>query len=170
MRKGTELILSDERITEAYDIGKQRHLCARKNGVYDNQQSGSSWYLVDGEGVCGEMAFAQMVNAPDSEWERIRKVYTLSSENGTDLGDCLYKGLNVDVKTTKYNSGHLIITTSKLHNLADAYALMTGFNGHYIFRGAISKQRIKGGMSKFSLHDNGSIWIHQDHLKSLVAE
>ncbi len=170
MRKGTEVILSDKLITEAYEVGKQRHLLARKNGVHDNQQSGSSWYIVDGEGVCGEMAFAQMTNAPESEWERIRTLQNLSAEKGTDLGDCLYKGLNVDVKTTKYSSGHLIITTSKLNNLADAYALMTGFNGHYVFRGAISKQRIKDEVSKFALHDNGSIWIHQDHLKSLIVD
>lgn len=170
MRKGTEVTLADKLIAEAYDIGKQRHLLARKNGVYDNQQSGSSWYLVDGEGVCGEMAFAQMINAPEPEWERIRTLQNLSAENGTDLGDCKYRGLNVDVKTTKYSSGHLIITASKLNNLADAYVLMTGFNGQYIFRGAISKQRIKDGISKFALQGNGSVWIHQDHLKSLIAD
>lgn len=170
MLKGTQVTLLDELVNQAYEIGKQRHLLARENGVYDNQQSNASWYLVDGEGVCGEMAFAQMINAPESEWERIRAVQNLSAEKGTDLGDCLFKGLNIDVKTTKYDSGHLIITTSKLSNLADAYALMTGFRGQYIFRGAISKQRIKDEISKFSIHANGSIWIHQDHLKSLIAE
>jgi hypothetical protein len=167
MVKGTKVEISEALVEEAYALGKERHLLCRRNGVHDNQQSGGSWYQVDGEGVCGEMAFATLVDADEEEWDRIRKQTIQSAVGGTDTGDCKYKGYNFDVKTTKYATGHLILTQSKLDNLADAYALMVGFRGVYIFAGAISRERILRDMDQFDTRSNGSVWIHQDHLQSI---
>lgn len=168
MYKGTQVELPQSLTKEAYEIGKQRHLNNRSNGVGDRQVSGASYYLVEGEGVCGEFAFAQMINAPEEEWSRIRKISVTSADSQTDFGDCRFGKYNFDVKTTKYNAGHLIVSPNKLDTKIDAYALMVGFNGLYEFRGAISTDRILKEQHLFDKDHTGTLWISQEQLRDLV--
>jgi len=165
--KGTKVEISQELLDEAYAIGKQRHIYNRSRHIQDQQRTGASWYQVDGEGVCGEMAFAQLIDAPNSEWEKIRTVSAKSVANKSDFGDCVYLGKSIDVKTTKYEFGNLIIVNSKLTNLADAYALMTGFRGVYNFRGVILKDTIIKRLHEFEHHHTNSVWIDQKFLTHL---
>lgn len=170
MLKNSKITLSNERFTEAYELGKQRYLSNRSNGVIDQHIGDADWYVMDGEGVCGEFAFAQMINAPQDQWERIREVGTRSACQQSDQGDCSYMGYNFDVKTTKYTNGHLILFQSKLQNLEEGYALFTGFGGEYIFRGAISRERILRDQHLYLKHHTNSIWIHQRFLRELPSQ
>lgn len=167
--KGTRITLPQVLIDEGYDLGKRRHLSNRKNGVEDQCRANTSWYQIDGEGVCGEFAFAQLVSAPQSEWDKIRTISPMSAELQSDQGDCGYLGRSVDVKTTKYATGNLIIVNSKLRNLTDAYALITGFRGEYVFRGAITKEAILANLNLFEHHHTNSVWIDQRFLTDLPS-
>ncbi len=167
--KDTQVRLGDKLTEEAYNIGKQRYLSNRKGGVYNAQISLTNPYILDGEGVCGEFAFAKMVDAPKVEWDRIKNVSTRNVE--TDLGDVAYNHIQFDVKTTKYSGGHLIITKSKLSYLVQAYALFTGYRGDYIFRGAIRRERILAHKNEYHIDKkSGALWIRQDQLSNLPGK
>ena len=167
--KDTQVLLGDKLTEEAYEIGKQRYLSNRKDGVYNAQISLTNPHILDGEGVCGEFAFAKMIDAPKVEWDRIKNVAPRNVE--TDLGDVAYNHMQFDVKTTKYPNGHLIITRSKLSYLVQAYALFTGYKGDYIFRGAISREMILAHKKEYHTDKkSGALWIRQDQLSSLPSK
>ena len=93
---------------------------------------------VDLEGMCGEIAFCKLFNVyPDLDTNR---------EPPHPLHDCiLSNGMRVDVKTTKYENGKLLVDARKGRKTdgVDFYALMTGtFPGPYTFRGFIAKEQI----------------------------
>jgi hypothetical protein len=76
---------------------------------------------VDLEGVCGEIAFYDAIIPP------------------------IPPGIRIDVKTTKYENGKLLVDARKGSKTdgVDFYALMTGqFPGPYTFRGFIAKEHI----------------------------
>lgn len=163
MIKGTVIKLSKTLLDEAYELGRARYENNRQNGVLRNDISGVDPVISDCEGVAGELAFAQMVDADTTETKRIGLT---SSEQGTDTGDVHFNGLNIDVKTTKYASGHLLVYKHKLDNTnVDGYALITGWHGQYVFRGYISKEAIKTG--GFPTLSKNTLWVHQDALKDL---
>lgn len=166
--KNTEVILSEELVKEAYEVGRQRHLSNRKNGVHNLQVARVNPYVIDGEGVCGEFAFAQMVNAPKLEWDRIKEISPRSAEK--DLGDVAYNHIQFDVKATKYATGHLIVSRGKIEYLAQAYALFTGFYGEYLFRGVISRERILKNINNIRKDKGtGALWIPQSMLSDLPS-
>lgn len=93
---------------------------------------------VDLEGMCGEIAFCKLFNVyPDLDTNR---------EPPHPLHDCiLSNGMRVDVKTTKYENGKLLVDARKGRKTdgVDFYALMTGsFPGPYTFRGFIAREQI----------------------------
>lgn len=164
--KNIPINLSEDLVKEAYEIGRQRYLSNRKEGIHNLQVARTNPYVLEGEGVCGEFAFAQMVNAPKLEWDRIRDVSPRSAE--TDLGDVAYNHIQFDVKATKYASGHLIVSRNKIEYLAQAYALFTGFYGEYVFRGVISKKQITHYMDRIKKDKGtGALWIPQSMLCDL---
>jgi hypothetical protein len=162
--KETPIILEESLVKKGYEIGEQRYLNSRANGVHNAQRSNGHWLTLDGEGACGEIAFAQLTGVLDSQWDRLNDSEIKCAK--TDLGDIEYCGMNFDVKTTKYHTGHLIITRSKFQNLTEGYALITGFKGDYVFKGVISKHRIKMELMNFKI-ENGDVWIPQSYLRDL---
>lgn len=163
MIKGTVIKLPEDVLNEAYELGRARYENNRQNGVLRNDISKVDPVISDCEGVAGELAFAQMVDADTTE---IKRIGVTSSEQGTDTGDVHFNGLNIDVKTTKYASGHLLVYKHKLDNPhVDGYALITGWRGQYVFRGYISKEAIKTG--DFPTQSKNTLWVHQDALEDL---
>ena len=168
-KKNTPVSLDAALIEEAYTIGKLRFLANREKGVYNAQVSPRNPYLLDGEGVCGEFAFAKMVDASPAEWARIKHVLPRNVE--IDLGDVAYGGLQFDIKVTRYSRGHLLIQKSKLDSPVQGYALFTGIYGQYVFRGVISRERIQRQRSLFRTQKSfGTLWIRQDQLADLPAK
>jgi hypothetical protein len=96
---------------------------------------------VDLEGICGEIAFCKLFNVyPDIDTDR---------EPPHPLYDAIIPpippGIRIDVKTTKYENGKLLVDARKGSKTdgVDFYALMTGqFPGPYTFRGFIAKEHI----------------------------
>ena len=168
---GTPVKLSKELLDEAYELGMARHNNNRDNGVPITEVDGDkSMYLADKEGVAGEMAFAQLVDAEESEWDKIRKVECISAARGEDDGDCTHNGFRWDVKTTEWQNGHVLVTTTKLMgDKIDGYVLMTGERGRYVFRGCISHARVLKGIreGKYRMKSRNTYWVHQSELRPL---
>jgi len=163
--------LSAELFSEAKEIGKARHDSNREAGVMlDVRSDHYDGYKVDAEGVAGEMAFAQLIDAPESEWDKIRHIRPTSAVKGEDFGDCDYRGYRFDVKTTPYQGGHVLVTTSKLLSTnIDGYVLMCGEEGEYRFAGCISHGRVVKGImdGRYRMKSRDTYWVAQSDLRPL---
>jgi len=72
---------------------------------------------IDREGFGGEIAYCKFMNLyPDLESDLSSPDYDCMSCNGE----------KIDVKTTKYREGHLIVPVNKITHPADKYVLVTG--------------------------------------------
>lgn len=167
MIKGTVIQLTPELYDEACELGRARYENNRQHGVLKVEIDGVDPVRGDTEGVAGELAFAHMVDADTAE---IKRIGVTSAAQGTDTGDVTFNGYNIDVKATKYESGHLLVYAHKLDNtLVDGFALMTGYKGRYTFRGYISRAAIKAGVEagRFTMQSRDTYWVHQDALTEL---
>ena len=121
----------------AHFVAKNRNTRNRHFNVTNLKISAADAATVDLEGVCGEIAFCKLFNAyPDLDTDRTPP---------HPLFDCVVSGLRIDVKTTKWDSGKLIVDARKgsKTNGVDYYALMTGqFPGPYTFRGFIAREKL----------------------------
>lgn len=166
MMKGSVIQLTPDLYNDACVIGRARYENNRQHGVLKIHINGVNPIKGDVEGVAGELAFAQLVNADTTE---IRRIGVTCSTN--DTGDVLFNGHNIDVKTTRYDDGHLLVYAHKLKNeIIDGYVLMTGANGHYIFRGYISREDIIKGVDAghFTMQSRSTYWIPQNALQDLA--
>ena len=105
-------------------LAQERPRRNRAAGVKD-QLSGGDAEAVELDGVGAELAFCRLMNVyPD-----------LSTEPRRGGGDCVVNGVPVDVKTTRYNNGQLIVKEKIPKNHATVYALMVGRFPEYDYRG-----------------------------------
>ena len=124
---------------EGYRLGRARYENNRQHAINTHQIKGVDPVKSDCEGVCGELAFAQMVGAGD---DQIKHIGVTTRES--DEGDVIYNGVRIDVKTTRYLNGHLLIYSHKLQNpKIDGYVLMVGHFGRYCFKGFISSDEVR---------------------------
>lgn len=148
---------------EAQVLGKARYTNNREHGVSVSKAEGVPHVESDIEGVAGELAFASMVGASTEEVMRIGV-----TEAATDRGDVFFNNQWIDVKTTVYHEGHLLVGAAKLALSIDGYALMTGKRGTYTFRGYISSAEIRDQAASIPLRD-GVYWIPQHKLRELPS-
>ena len=87
----------------------------------------------DREGFGGEIAYCKLVNLyPD-----------LDTNLSTPDYDCIScNGEKIDVKTTKYRDGHLIVPVNKITHPADKYVLVTGEFPVYNIIGECGAERL----------------------------
>ena len=124
----------------AHFVAKNRNGNNRHFNTTNLKISPEDAATVDLEGVCGEIAFCKLFNVyPDIDTDR---------EPPHPLYDAIIPpppGIRIDVKTTKYDGGKLLVDSRKgVKTLGvDYYALMTGqFPGPYTFRGFIAREHI----------------------------
>ena len=125
----------------AHFVAKNRNGNNRHFNTTNLKISADDPATVDLEGVCGEIAFCRLFNVyPDIDTDR---------EPPHPLYDAIIPpippGIRIDVKTTKYENGKLLVDARKGSKTdgVDFYALMTGqFPGPYTFRGFIAKEHI----------------------------
>jgi hypothetical protein len=113
------------------------------------------------------------VDADESEWEKIRTIKPTSALKGEDYGDCDWNGYAWDIKTTPYNSGHVLVMTSKLmSDKIDGYVLMVGSKGTYECRGCISHARVLKGIreGRYRMKSRNTYWVMQSDLMPLPSK
>jgi hypothetical protein len=146
-------------------LARQRYETSRKNGVYDAKKGDQSNEFVDLEGISGELAFCKIFNVyPDIDSKLVNQT--------NDVGDCVYKGYNVDVKTTAHRNGRLICAKWK-NNKVDIYALMVGEFPTYEFRGFAMADYLKKEENLTNLGNpaKGEVYaLQQNQLKFPTTE
>ena len=119
-------------------LAKQRFANARNKKIKNSKIGKQSDEFTDLNGIGGEMSFCKKFNCyPDLE------IAAWSSHE--DNGDVIYKGKKIDVKTTKYSTGRLLVVTWKKETV-DYYALIVGEFPDYEFKShkeTINKNNIK---------------------------
>lgn len=135
MQIGASLSLTDSEQRIARYLARGRSAIAREKGRTNARYGDQTDEQTDLDGVGGELAFCKLVNAwPD--------MHLCSYTTDTDPGDCtLPDGRTVDVKTTRYPRGKLLVARWKPPKV-DLFALMVGTFPHYSYRGALSSRQM----------------------------
>lgn len=119
----------------AYFVARNRNRRNRCLNVVNLKVSPRDGVTIDLEGVAGELAFCKMFNLyPDLDTDRMPPY--------PEFDAVLRDGWTVDVKTTRYGDGKLLVDVRKGRKVdgVDFYCLMTGeFPGPYVFRGFMAK-------------------------------
>jgi hypothetical protein len=124
-----ELTLTEQKIAEF--IAKARYNNARKKDIPNNKKGPQSNYSTDLEGFASELAAAKLLNLyPDLQIDKVPN------------HDLIFKGVTIDVKATKYNSGRLIAGLNKNLKECDYYMLMVGTFPEYRCGGVASKKEL----------------------------
>ena len=87
----------------------------RESGVANSRVGPQSDKETDLEGISGEIAFSKLFN-----------IYPDMNTNERSDYDAVIMGERIDVKTTKYPNGRLLVRKEKKDHPADWYALMVG--------------------------------------------
>lgn len=140
----------------AYFVARNRNRRNRVLNVVNLKVSERDGVTIDLEGVAGELAFCKMFNLyPDLDTDRMPPY--------PEFDAVLRDGWTVDVKTTRYVDGKLLVDVRKGRKVegVDFYCLMVGeFPGPYVFRGF---------MARFVLVKPGRVRVMRGH-EAYVAE
>lgn len=158
---GKVVILSSTEQTICKAIAKKRFSSNRKNGVENKRIGDQSDEFTDLNGFGAEFAFCKIFNVmPD---------FSIEPRKSDEFDyDCkLYDGIKVDVKTTKYKTGRLLVAKWKSSG-SDVFALMIGEFPKYEFKGFCSREK---AMSEKYLKDMGhgeAYFVDQEDLIEYV--
>ncbi len=115
-------------------VGKERDLNGRRNGFTNRKIGPQSDEQTDLEGIAAEIAFARYVNVyPDLD---------IDCKEYPPHDVVLHDGTLVDVKTTKYPNGRLIVAPWKNVDAVDVYVLVVGEFPTYRIVGAMEGYRL----------------------------
>ena len=131
----SEIVLSlhEQKICEY--IAKKRYEINRQNNVENKKIGDQDDDFTDTNGFGGEFAFCKLFNVmPDF-------IVKVTQSNKNDYDAIIYNSIKVDVKTTKYYSGKLLVAKWKVDEV-DVYALMVGEMPKYIFKGFILREEL----------------------------
>ena len=160
---GTSVSLTPEEREIAILIARKRYQFARSSGITNARIGSQSNEQTDINGFAAEMAFCKLHNLyPDFS------VHYVSARNGTDTGDCrLPDGRTVDVKTTTYKSGKLLIAGWKQRTVA-MYALMIGsIDVGFRYCGAIASSAVLTPLFRQSFNGRTSYVATQSQLTNI---
>ena len=154
---GTKISLSKSEQAICKAIAKKRYESNRGNGVSNRKIGNQSNEFTDLNGFAAEFAFCKIFNVMPDFSIQPRK----SDENDYD---CIFPdGIKIDVKTTKYKTGRLLVAKWKKSG-SDAFALMIGEFPNYELKGFCSRER---AMSSEHLKDLGhgeAYFVDQEYL------
>jgi hypothetical protein len=154
---GSVVKLSSSEQTICRAIAKKRFSNNRKSGVVNKKIGTQSNEFTDLNGFGAEFAFCKLFNLmPD---------FSIQPRKSDEFDyDCkFYDGTKIDVKTTKYKTGRLLVAKWKSSG-SDAFALMIGEFPTYQFKGFCSRER---AMSEKYLKDMGhgeAYFVDQEEL------
>ena len=150
---GVKLTETEAKIAEF--VGKSRFNNARKNKIYNGKKGPQSDYETDLEGAASELAAAKILNLwPDLQIEKV------------PTHDLIFKGITIDVKTTKYHKGRLIASLHKKEKSCDYYMLMIGSFPEYSCAGFAKKEKL---LNKNTITNLGWGDLHALDQKDLVT-
>ena len=128
--RGQKVVLNSNEQKIAVLIAEQRYKTNREKGIKNRKAGSQSTYQTEVEGVGGELAFGKAFNLyPD--FSTTRGEYDLKIADTT-----------IDVKTTHYFTGRLIVPPTKKISDCDVYVLVVGEMPNYTIVGWLQSQHI----------------------------
>jgi|LauGreDrversion4_2_1035121.scaffolds.fasta_scaffold04507_9 hypothetical protein len=184
MKKGTKLNkLSPEDIEAANDLGIQRQLNNRKHKTHyvaegrmgSKEDTTEERFSREQRGVRSEFAFARNFDCLPESWDLILAIGVQSAVQGSDPADAIVQASNgkklaVDVKTTEYYTGNLLVSLEKRDCSCVFVLLVEGSEGEFTFAGAITSQRAFALLQRgvVQIRSRNTIWIPQVHLNDFT--
>lgn len=154
--KHTEIELTKYEQKIAEFIAKVRTKSSRASGIKNLKVGPQSDQQTELEGAGSELAAAKILNVwPDLNPDK------------PAIEDFIYKNLTVDVKTTKYPNGRLILPLYKKNKACDYYMLMIGSFPTYKCVGLASKEKLIDDSNIASFGRNLHHTLEQNELKSV---
>ena len=154
--KHTEIILTDSEQKIADFIAKVRTKTSRAKGIKNLKVGPQSPEQTELEGAGSELAAAKILNV----WPDL-------SSGKSSVEDFTYNGFTVDVKTTKYPNGRLILPLYKKQKACDYYVLMVGTFPKYKCVGVASKNKLIDDKNITSFGWNNHHALEQAELMSI---
>lgn len=163
--RGERIHLINTEIQICKYIAKMRSQCAGEiinntRAVPNQRMDEREDYIIDLEGIAGEMAWAKLSNTyPD---------FSISRRSGGR--DSTYQGYGIDVKTTRYEMGSLLATLKKVHDHdIDIFVLMIGTLPDFEFGGwAYGEDLLKEENIKDKGRGKGYV-LHYDELNDQIG-
>lgn len=126
-----ELNLAEQKLAQY--LAQQRYRAGRRAGIEDRQIGPQSSYETDLQGIAAEIAVAKTLN-----------VYPDLEVGHTPDADLMTRdGRQLDVKATKYSTGHLLAAPWKDKGGAvDEYVLVVGKFPRYRIAGVMSRDEL----------------------------
>jgi len=123
-------------------VAKDRYETSRAMGIPDGKLGPQSHEFTDLNGMGAEMAYCKLMNIyPD-----------LETGLSTPDFDCVTRlGAKIDVKATKYKTGHLLATLNKKGKPPDRYVLVIGEFPKYSIVGEVKADELlqEGNLKNF---------------------
>ncbi len=139
-------------------LGIFRRTCASGN-VIDRQVGKQDPWEIDIDGVVGEFCVAKWLNVFPDMTVSIRK-------GGVDLTSP--SGKTIDVKTTRYKTGKLLATTSKVNTPCDIYVLAVVDDLGCTIAGWATKEELLNDNNLVDLGHGKGFALTQDQLNKSI--
>ncbi len=142
-------------------VAAMRTTCNRAAGIAENKIGSHSSYQMDVDGFAAELAFCKAMNLhPD-----------LSVVNQSLTHDCVARnGKTIDVKTTRYESGRLLVTPNKKESQTQLYVLVVGTAPAFNVIGYASKEEVFADRNYRELNGRWSYIMEQSQLRPFNNE
>mgnify|MGYP001826134759 CR=1 FL=1 len=151
------LNLAERKLAEY--LAKCRYTQARENGRVDQKVGKQSNWQTDLEGIGAELAYCKLFNLyPDTE----------TTGHTPDEDAVHHTGQSVDVKATKYKSGHLVAVLGKAEHPAEHYCMMIGTFPHYRFAGYVHHEKLFRDENIKDLGHGPGYALGQDQLEGAI--
>lgn len=160
---GTVVRLNEDVEAECRALATSRYESNRKHNIRNQKIGKQSNEFTDLQGIGGEFAFCAMIGVdPDTT------IYPRSSLK--DKGDLLLPdGRKVDIKTTHYKDGKLLVVPWKAGSQEmDLYGLMVGTFPEFQFKGVIESKKILLTSKMRDMGYGPTYAAEQNELKDLI--
>ena len=142
-------------------VAAMRTTCNRAANIVERKIGSHSSYQMDVDGFAAELAFCKAMNLhPD-----------LSVVNQSLTHDCVARnGKTIDVKTTRYESGRLLVAPNKKDSQTQIYVLVVGTAPAFDVIGYASKEEVFDARNYRELNGRWSYILEQSQLHAFTNE
>jgi len=142
-------------------VAAMRTTCNRAAGIAENKIGSHSSYQMDVDGFAAELAFCKATNLhPD---------FVVKNQRLTH--DCItHDGKTIDVKTTRCESGRLLVTPNKKDCSTQFYVLVIGTPPAFRIIGFASKEEVFTDANFGKINGRWSYILEQSQLHAFTNE
>jgi len=136
-------------------VAAMRTTCNRAAGIVERKIGGHSSYQMDVDGFAAELAFCKAMN--------LCADFVVANQSLTH--DCVaHDGKTIDVKSTRYETGRLLVTPNKQDCTTQLYVLVVGAPPSFRIIGYASKDEVFDARNYREFNGRWSYILEQSQL------